>query len=83
MPGSTTSLPVDRIATRGRANTSTSAPPIAASAPMRLGLSRSPRRDDEIARRDVGAAPSDVLAGRGRGEHVDRVRRLPASFLRP
>ena len=64
-----TSLPVDRIATRGRANTSTSAQPIAASAPMRLGVSTSPAAHDEIAGRDVRAAPADVLAG-GRGARI-------------
>ena len=46
---------------------------MAASAPTRLGFSRSPARDDQVAGGDVGAAPADVLAGRGGREDINDV----------
>jgi len=69
------------IATRGFANTSTSARPIAASAPVRLGVRTSPDETDAIAGRDVGAAPADVLAGPRLTRKSGCDRRSPLRFL--
>ena len=50
-----------------------SSTPVAASAPMRLGFSTWPARDDRLAGRDVRAAAPDVLPRIDRREHADAV----------
>ena len=71
MSGSTISLPVERIATRGRAKTSTSETPVAASAPILLGLKKLSARENDLPGGDVGGARTDVLPRINRGEYPD------------
>ncbi len=67
----------------GCAKTSTSATPIAASAPTRLGFSSSPVAEDRLAGGDVGGAAPDVLPRIDRRHDADAFARPPARSPRP